>query len=309
MDHVKVIGKPVVGLTVMLTVVIWILISVLIGSNYLNETRINHLHVIVVDLDQGMVGQQLAAMAQRMNGVNVGSYPTFDVKTDLDFEEARREVLMGNYWGAVVAMPNATGRLNAGLADPTVPYDPTKAMTVIYDEGRNPSVVPGRVAGPVKSILGSFATQFSAILINQLLTRGTPMARYLNHTSILSAPVYYSEQNLHPPSSIGFYATTLVLILEAVIALASVMALNGLITSAKLHEHLRTANLLLLYAALLLVLPLLFSISIAGVIAAFHGLVDVTMFGAYWLWCYLLMLVLMWNLQVSPPRPRNAHSL
>jgi hypothetical protein len=54
-------------------------------------------------------------------------------------EEVIDTVRSGSFWGAIIVNPGADAALRAAAASGDVNYDPRSALTIIYDEGRNPS--------------------------------------------------------------------------------------------------------------------------------------------------------------------------
>jgi hypothetical protein len=139
-----------------------------------------------------------------------------------------------NAWGAIWLNANAFDNMVAALYNPTQPYDPSSAITFVFNEGR--SQIYPFVTMPATAILQGFTAAVASTL-NQQIANGTFPG--LNLTNIAMAkpnllvqPVGYSVQVVEPSSwlPLAFTSLTLGNILMAVFALAITNVVLGPLT-------------------------------------------------------------------------------
>ena len=118
--------------------------------------------------------------------------------------DVRAAVNNSDAWGALMLNAGANAALMGALASPAAAatYDPTAAMTVVWDEARNPQVSP-RVGSVLKALAGAFGGGVGAALTGQVLNSGVSPA-FVNASqkallgSILAHPVAFTEESQHP---------------------------------------------------------------------------------------------------------------
>lgn len=157
-----------------------------------------NMHVAVVDLDQGLIGSSLTYVSTLSS--KLGLTYNIEVVSATDFNEIQHRVDKGDFWAAVIANPNASNTLLAALpANSSVGYDPSSAMTLIYDETR---------CGPIYSIamrsVGSVLTLAAkTAVIEELMAAYSAQPVKDFKTAVLSQPVSHATLNLHPARYIG----------------------------------------------------------------------------------------------------------
>jgi len=177
---------------------------------------VGRLNVIVASYDTGLVSQViLSAFASLKPGasyvVNNGglavTVPGLSVQAvgaapDRSRDDLRALVRSGgNVWAAVIVNANASARLAAAMASPAAAaaYDPSGAITVVWDEARNNAVATARVGGPLKGLVVSFANAANkAWAASWLAANPNPPFGLASVAGVLTNAVYYSEESLYP---------------------------------------------------------------------------------------------------------------
>ncbi|KAH0288197.1 hypothetical protein KCU62_g5358, partial [Aureobasidium sp. EXF-3399] len=122
-------------------------ISYLNGALYHEAQRIHNLKFLMVDHDQGAIGQSLRSAA---NALQSDIFPSVEEYSTSDYpkpSDIRRAVLVGDFWAAIYSHSGASSRLDTALRsnDTTVHYDPTNALTYIYNGARYASIEQGYI--------------------------------------------------------------------------------------------------------------------------------------------------------------------
>jgi hypothetical protein len=212
------------ALPVILAIVIPVLYSLFAGplfaSAYNPDASVPRLTVLVASYDTGLIGPVFSGFFSSLSAspswvTNNGALPT--TIPGLTFmssvstaEDLRNQVRQSSAWGAIFVNPGASSRLLAALSSPTAAqsYDPSGAVTIVWDEARNNVVSAPRVAGPAKGLTGALAVAVSRVLLAQFLTPGSTINSNAFNLSqpaeaaalarVLAAPVGYSEESLFP---------------------------------------------------------------------------------------------------------------
>ena len=121
------------------------------------------------------------------------------------------QVKSSQVYAAVFVNAGASAALAAALASPAaaIAYDPSTAVTIVWDEARNNVVSTARIGGPLKGLLGAFGSMMSKVTLGTWLAMGEPnksafasganaQVQMAALTSVLSNPVGYSEVSLYP---------------------------------------------------------------------------------------------------------------
>jgi hypothetical protein len=133
--------------------------------------------------------------------VQSGSYSAADLV---------QQVRDSKIFAAVYVTANASAALAGALASPSEAstYDPSTAITIVWDEARNNAVSSSRIGGPLKGLLGGFATGMAKSTLGAWIAAGEPNKAAFQAvpngagvkalTSVLAQPVYFSENSLYP---------------------------------------------------------------------------------------------------------------
>ncbi|KAI1314543.1 hypothetical protein EDD11_002018 [Mortierella claussenii] len=179
-----------------------------------SETRTKNFSVMVVDLDQGMIGVNYVNFVQQLNTepgqLNWVVQPATKFP---DMATIQKQVMSGTYWGAVVIQPNASSTLNRAFTGPLPDYDPTKAFMFIYDGGRDPLVVKPHIVATMYTQFLVFTKTFNPLWIKFLLelseNKNISVTGLKVAPQVMGTPVAFEELDLHPlTASIITSATT-----------------------------------------------------------------------------------------------------
>lgn len=140
-----------------------------------------------------------------------------DSDTFFDEQEVIDTVRSGRAWGAIIVNQGADARLNDAAFNGNVNYDPKTAITLVYDEGRDPSTVRDFVVFPMRELAQQFQVEFAPSFINRLngggstsLNSSSSIASIASQNpSILAVPVSWTEinvANLTPENSFVTFA-------------------------------------------------------------------------------------------------------
>ncbi|KAF9908129.1 hypothetical protein BX616_000233 [Lobosporangium transversale] len=191
---------------VVMSIAYFALMALYFGAEFQSPTRVKNFNILVVDLDQAMIGLNYLNFTQQLNKQPhqpnwtigpISQFPTMEV--------IQEEVRLGHYWGAVVVQPNASSNLNKAFAGPLPDYDPTKAFAFIYDGGRDPLVVKPHIVANMYTQFLMFSKIFNPAWIQFILRYS--QERKVNVTAlhvaphVLGTPVAFEEFDLHPPTA------------------------------------------------------------------------------------------------------------
>ncbi|KAG0371352.1 hypothetical protein BGZ54_005476 [Gamsiella multidivaricata] len=188
---------------VVMTVSYFGLMALYFGAEFQSADHMKNFNVLVVDLDQGIIGMNYLNFTQQVNDQpgqinwdvhNMTRYPNISA--------IQEQVLNGNYWGAVVVQPNASANLNKAFAVPLPDYDPTKAFMFIYEGGRDPLVVKPYIVAYMYTQFLLFTKFFNPAWIKFLLAYSAqsniPLSNLQAAPQVMGTPVAFEEFDLHP---------------------------------------------------------------------------------------------------------------
>ncbi|KAJ3390562.1 hypothetical protein HDU92_000401 [Lobulomyces angularis] len=232
-----------------LTILFWGLISLYLGSTYNPTFYQNQISIVVVNFD---TGKMLGEAFRQSTLAHIGGTPQQSplvasdhlgatgsiqagwklISADQylgDPQKVIESVRKGDFWGAIMINPGATDTLNKAAENPGSPYDPKNALTIVYDEGRNPNTVADFVVRPMRTLANEFQATFSQQWIIQLAT-GNQSAKLpnlaLKSPHVLSVPASWNEINISNTNSnsafVTFAGLTIGLLLLIVFTFAAV---------------------------------------------------------------------------------------
>ena len=146
------------------------------------------------------------------NGALSLTLPGIQVVQASDYSAADlvQQVKDSKVYAAVYLNAGASAALADALSDPAkaATYDPSTAITVVWDEARNNAVSTARIGGPLKGLVQAFSGMMAKITLGAYMASGEPnkaaFAAVANGkgikdlTAVLSQPVSYSENSLYP---------------------------------------------------------------------------------------------------------------
>ena len=112
----------------------------LYGSIWKSSARYHRFNILYVDFDGGVIGQALNQAYQQLKAPN---FPTLISESSSDYvspDAVLKAIQNGKWWAAVYSNPGASQRLANALqgGDAAKAYDPTQALTYVWNEVRYP---------------------------------------------------------------------------------------------------------------------------------------------------------------------------
>ncbi|KAF9906197.1 hypothetical protein EC991_000909 [Linnemannia zychae] len=200
----KFIVTKMVKVLFVMTITYFGLMAMYFAAEFQSVSRLKNFEILVVDLDKSMIASNFLNFTQQDS--KLPGQVSWLVRSGYkDVESVIEDVNNGNYWGAIVVMPNASTALNKAVAGPDPDYDPSKAFLFIYDSGRNPLVVKPYIVSSMYTQFIQFTANFNPTWINFVLsfadstnTTLTPLAKA---PQVLGIPIAFDELDLHPPTA------------------------------------------------------------------------------------------------------------
>jgi len=219
-QSIKPHGPP-AALPFILAVVIPLLYGVfaapLFQSGANPDSNVHRLQVVVASFDDGPIGESFLAFFNNFSPskswvTNNGASPTtmpsfvFESNTTSTIDSLRQSVKDSKYWAAIILNPSVSKSYAQAMTSSSLAatYNPTTAMTLIWDEARNNVVSVPRIAGPIKGLLGAFGGASTSKLLAQWVAKGSPTSGFSlpNDAAVLnkmlSSPIQFSEESLYP---------------------------------------------------------------------------------------------------------------
>ncbi|KAG0030195.1 hypothetical protein BGZ81_002963 [Podila clonocystis] len=189
-----------------MTISYFALMALYFAAEFQADDHMKNFEVMVVDLDFGMVGAQYTNFANILNNQTSQLHWVVQPKDRFKtFDQIKAQVQSGDYWGAVVIMPNTSSTLNKMLSTPRKDFDPSGAIAFVYDGGRDPLVVkPYIVANMYTSFLQfskSFNPMWIRFSIGLYTQQGVNITNLYDTPQILGTPVAFTEYDLHPTTA------------------------------------------------------------------------------------------------------------
>jgi len=181
------------------------------------DANVNRLQVVVASFDNGPIGDSFLAFFNNFSPskswvTNNGASPTtmpsfvFESNTSSTIESLRQSVKDSKYWAAIILNPSVSSSYAQAMTSSNLAktYNPTSAITLIWDEARNNVVSVPRIAGPIKGLLGAFGGASTSKLLAQWVASGSPTTGFTlpadaaSLNKMLSSPIQFSEESLYP---------------------------------------------------------------------------------------------------------------
>ncbi|KAJ1948315.1 hypothetical protein EC988_005228 [Linderina pennispora] len=173
-------------------VALWLPLCLFYGAAYRRSVNVNHIHIEVIDLDKGPIGNAVtnAAMGALRNNNN----PTWRVRRDIDSIQSAKEWIKNHGWGGVVVNPGASDRLVQAL-NGRPEYNPDDALTVIVSSGRNPIGEPLFAQPALLELAIHVKSRFAIRSLTDFKRSGATATPNLN---ALLNPVSYTTVDVSP---------------------------------------------------------------------------------------------------------------
>ncbi|KAM5349206.1 hypothetical protein ACJ41O_009029 [Fusarium nematophilum] len=215
----------------------------LYGTSFNQSSRSKFLKILVVDFDHGDIG---AAVLDASRSLQDDYFPAIDVGSAseyLDSQDIRQSVCSADYWAAVFTNSGASDDLHRVLDDDgNDTYDPSSAITYIYNQARYPVIADSILISSINSIVAASRSVYqesangTAALASLNASNSAARAAYLN--PIGAAPdlimpthqvsrVFYNTVNFVIPPLAQFFF---------ILALNGIGLQMGFLASATLKE-------------------------------------------------------------------------
>ncbi|KAF9134467.1 hypothetical protein BGW39_006927 [Mortierella sp. 14UC] len=200
----KFIATKMAKVLLLMTITYFGLMAMYFAAEFQSVGRLKNFEILVVDLDKSMIASNFLNFTQQDS--KLPGQVSWSIQSGYrDVKSVINDVDNGNYWGAIIVMPNASTALNKAVAGPDPDYDPSKAFLFIYDSGRNPLVVKPYIVASMYTQFLQFTANFNPTWINFVLsyadstnTTLTPLAKA---PQVLGIPIAFDELDLHPPTA------------------------------------------------------------------------------------------------------------
>lgn len=186
-------------LVAVLVAIIMGVLSIYWGADHSLQFNSNAATVSIIDLDHAEVGPALQVYGQQYRekmGINSLGYISANTYTSND--EALAALKDEQFWFGIVIQSNATTLMNYALQNGNASYDPTGAIHVIYQEGRNAYAISEFMLPQISSFAFGFVSQFTKQKQASLLQANTGDAAALALQAQTPIPISYSMYNIAP---------------------------------------------------------------------------------------------------------------
>ncbi|KAG0210566.1 hypothetical protein BGX28_009202 [Mortierella sp. GBA30] len=182
------------------------LMALYFGAEFQSDARMKNFDIMVVDLDQAMIGIQYLNYTRMLN--KQPGQPNWSIQDATlypNMSSIQDEVRSGQFWGAVVVQPNASANLNMAYAYQYKAYDPTQAFAFIYDGGRDPLVVKPHIVANMYTQFLQFSKLFNPLWVQFVLgysaTQNFNVTTLSRSPQVMGTPIAFEEFDLHPLSA------------------------------------------------------------------------------------------------------------
>ena len=289
--------KKAFGITITVTFVLLQLLflgnlSYLYGSLFRDTEKTHNLNILMVDYDQGILGQSLAAAVEQLSADTFPGMHSHTVQQYPDPSDVVRTVRDGNYWGAIYTHPGASERLAAAFqgGSAATNYNTSDVVTYVFNGARYPTVEQGFVQANMETLISVMRIAYNNINGTAVLRSGSIVDE--TAAQILLNPFVTTYTNVKPTEQgTRVLLNTVTMILPIIQQFFFLMALNGISAQFKFYRHLPIKH----NAAIRLILGLSYtfmgSLCMTGYIWAFRENWDVSggQFMLTWMLCWLFM--------------------
>ncbi|KAI5292730.1 hypothetical protein KEM52_006113 [Ascosphaera acerosa] len=178
-------------------VVVWIPACWILGSTYKQKDHVSNLRVVVADLDQSDIGSSVYSACKSISGRS--NKPTFELRSDISsFDQAYEEVYSGRYWGGVVIQPGATDRFVDAFRSGNRSYDPTAAVSVIFNSARWPATTSAYISPVLLSTITASQEDFRETRGQELLADAAAEAITPDMYAVVFSPYAAAKVDIQP---------------------------------------------------------------------------------------------------------------
>lgn len=265
--------KAVIIMSFVVMVLIWGVMAIYWGSLWKENDLSHNLHVMVVNYDEGLIGQTLVEALEKSNDADL-PHPTYVVVDPKDYPtpEAIRTAIEPNYeyWGGVEIMKDATDRLNAARANGDDSWNPSAVVTLITNTARNFNVIPSVVLKPTQQFLMRAIADLNVQLTREFLSSTAHDADAINAAlrapQTVSGPVALGMDELRPwDHSVAIAPTFVGLIYLVILTLQLTMASFGARQPIQKFLRLRSLIAMRLVTPIVAYIPISLMVSLLNI--------------------------------------------
>lgn len=264
------------------------LFSYLFGSLFRQTTHVNHLNILFVDYDGGIVGNSVRDAYGTLEGVG---FPTLNEMPVNDFPTPRnleQQVCQLHYWAALYVSPGASSRLQNALSGKDSTYNKSDVLGYIWNEVRYPAIADSLIEGNIQTLL---ATAREVFVSNETEALQTLSANSSASISIFADPWQPVSFNIMPTvQGSRLIYNTLVIILILLQEFFYLGTINGLSVAFNFYLRFRPRRIIIYRLGISLLYTFVGSLSTAGAIWAFRDgwKVNANQFALTWaiLWLF-----------------------
>ncbi|KAH6698268.1 hypothetical protein BKA61DRAFT_637049 [Leptodontidium sp. MPI-SDFR-AT-0119] len=201
----------------------------LYGALWKSDHRVHNFNILMVDYDQGVIGESIRLAA---TALKADTFPSISEKSSTSYEttkDVESAVCRGDFWGAVYIHEGATANLSSALAgQDSDTYDPTQAITVVWNQVRYPTVAI--------SLFSNLQVLSATAKFIYLRTNGSAALQALNTSSTSAAQVLFNPFDAtsldiaSTPQSARFLLNTASIVMYTLMQFFFILAFNGITT-------------------------------------------------------------------------------
>ena len=130
-------------------------LSYLNGALYHEAERVHNLKVLMVDYDHGSIGQSLRSASDELQADTFPSVTEYSMIEYPDLAHITDAILVGKFWAAIYAHPEASSRLAAALRsdNTTMRYNASDTLTYMYNGARYTSTIQGYIEPNMRTLV------------------------------------------------------------------------------------------------------------------------------------------------------------
>ncbi|KAK4993248.1 hypothetical protein LTR50_000568 [Elasticomyces elasticus] len=254
------------------TIAIWILLAVVVcyiyGCVHNMNYRFHNFKILSVDFDNGIVGRSLQAAGKQLQAP---TFPTVDVRPASEFpteQSVRDAVCQGAYWGAIYSNVGASERLASAVSGADAAYNPTAALSWVWNGARYPAISMGAVQGGLQQIVA-----VSRLAYNAINGTAAVLALPANNAAAVHAvlnPIQGTQIDIQTMNQgPRLFYNTVSLVFPIIIQFFFLLGLNGLDTKFHVFSELTFARNAVVHGILSLFFTAVCGLILAGMIWAF----------------------------------------
>ncbi|KAF4962595.1 hypothetical protein FSARC_9373 [Fusarium sarcochroum] len=264
--------KVLTGVMVAILIVFLADLSYLFGSTFKTNDRVSALKILVVDYDNGPVGE---AVANAYETLQDKTFPSLEFRSADDYpdtSDVKHSVCKANYWGAVYINKGASDRLAAAYEGGSAAedFDPTDSITYVYNAARYPTVASGYLIPNFQAIVsaarGAYyqTRQGQSAFSNVNSSDPAAVQAYVNpiqSTPEVIQPTNQGSRNLY---------NTINIVMAILGQFFYVLAMNGIYDKFGIHKNMRVRDVWLMRFINGKIFSMLFAVVVTGYIWAFR---------------------------------------